>query len=198
MSIALHYVKKNDLSQLHDELIAAIPSLAPTPKGPVMAVEGLGDDIYLTVPDGTDEQAVAAVVDAHVPSPRIVDLAAAFTVGEKLRTTDAQPHEIYRLPLLLTSVYQATFTITGIDAANGVTKMLEGRFGYKRLLGGAVQVGAIVVISDIHDAAAASWAPNASPSGNDVVFTVAGAAGRTIDWLLVGTVGRYSPQGTGG
>ena len=53
----------------------------------------------------------------------------------------------------------------------------------------------ITVVSDIHDTAAASWVPNALPSGTDIVFTVQGAAGRTIDWLLVGRVGGYAPAG---
>jgi hypothetical protein len=67
MSTRLHYVKPNNLSQLHDEILAAIPALRPTDEGPVMVVEGLDDDIYLTVPDGTDEPSIAAVVAAHIP-----------------------------------------------------------------------------------------------------------------------------------
>lgn len=61
----LHFVKLNDLSRLHDELLAAIPNLRPLPAGPVMTVEGLGDDIWLTVPDGAGEASIAAVVQAH-------------------------------------------------------------------------------------------------------------------------------------
>lgn len=73
----LRFNKPNNLSLLHDELIAAIPALSPQPipgetspdgqelMGPVMTVEGLGDDIWLGVPDEMDEAAIAAVIAAH-------------------------------------------------------------------------------------------------------------------------------------
>jgi hypothetical protein len=74
----LHYTLANDLTKLHDELIAAIPSLAPVPMDdppfpgalrPVMTVEGSGDNVWLTVPDDTDVAAVDAVIAAHDPTP---------------------------------------------------------------------------------------------------------------------------------
>lgn len=65
---ALQFTKVNDLSQLHDELLAAIPALRPVNSAPVMSVEGLGNSITLTVPDNTDAAAVQAVVTAHNPA----------------------------------------------------------------------------------------------------------------------------------
>jgi hypothetical protein len=64
----LTYTRPHDLSRLHDELLAAgaIPLL--TDKG-TTPVQGLGDEIYLTVPDDADEQAIAAIVAAHDPTP---------------------------------------------------------------------------------------------------------------------------------
>jgi len=53
----------------------------------------------------------------------------------------------------------------------------------------------VTVVSDIHDAAAAPLAPAAAAAGNDIVFTVKGVAGRTVDWLLAGTVAVYAPTG---
>jgi hypothetical protein len=73
----LHFQTSNNLSLLHDEIMAAIPALAQkavpgelSPDGgplyePVMTVEGRDDDIWLTVPDDTDEAAVATVIAAH-------------------------------------------------------------------------------------------------------------------------------------
>lgn len=61
MSKRLHYTKPHLLSKLHDELIAA--GIVPE------RVEGDGEDVWLTVTDGTVESAVAAVVDAHDPTP---------------------------------------------------------------------------------------------------------------------------------
>ncbi len=74
----LHFQKPNDLSRLHDELLRVLPALRPT-GGPadapslersraaaaVIAVEGKGDDIWLTVPDDADDAAIASVVAAH-------------------------------------------------------------------------------------------------------------------------------------
>lgn len=69
----LHFVKPNNLSWLHDQLLAAIPALRPVgapPAAPVpvMTVEGRGDDIWLTVPDTADEPAIAFIVQAHDPA----------------------------------------------------------------------------------------------------------------------------------
>jgi hypothetical protein len=75
----IHFRKSNNLSQLHDEILAAVPALrsVPNPRGdigadgniykePIMThVEGEGDHVWLTVPNGTDEAALQAVVDAH-------------------------------------------------------------------------------------------------------------------------------------
>ena len=69
----LIYSRRHRLGKLHDELVAAIPSLAPIPDGEFSrAVMTLGGDgrlggttIEIVVPDDTDEQAVAAVVAAH-------------------------------------------------------------------------------------------------------------------------------------
>jgi len=66
----LQYSKPNNLGLLHDELLTAIPTLAPIRDAegigtPVMRVEGLDDNIRLTVPDDTNEVAVEAVIAAH-------------------------------------------------------------------------------------------------------------------------------------
>jgi len=72
----LHFQKANNLDAFHDELLAALPNLRPVPNPSteraeleaVIRVEGLGDDIWLTVPDDADEAAIAAVVQAHDPN----------------------------------------------------------------------------------------------------------------------------------
>lgn len=71
----LHYTKTNNLSQLHDEVLAAIPEANPdrdangNAESPVMRVEGLGDEIWIEVPDGFPEAALQNVVDAHTGTP---------------------------------------------------------------------------------------------------------------------------------
>ena len=66
----LHYPIPNNLSLLHDELLAAIPVLDPImgPGGerePVMQVEGDAGNVWLTIPNDVDEGAIATVVLAH-------------------------------------------------------------------------------------------------------------------------------------
>ena len=105
----LHFVKANNLSALHDEILAAIPSLAPVRdsegKGtPVMRVEGNASDIWLTVPSDANEAAIEAIIGAHdgtLPQPdpsaerktRIVEL---LQTGRGNWTT-AQLREIIEL-----------------------------------------------------------------------------------------------------
>ena len=61
----------NNLDKLHDELLAAIPALAQVQVGrnglnealpENMQVEGLGDDIWLTVADDADEALIWAII----------------------------------------------------------------------------------------------------------------------------------------
>ena len=66
----LHFQIPNNLSLLHDELITAIPLLAPIRDAeglgtPVIRAEGDDNNVWLTVPDDADEVAIAAVVQAH-------------------------------------------------------------------------------------------------------------------------------------
>ena len=80
----LHYVRPNNLNQLHDELLATLPSVRGA-----LTVEGRGDDIWLTLPGETDEATIAtigAIVANHAPKPPA--LPPALTDAEKnlLRT----------------------------------------------------------------------------------------------------------------
>ncbi|HXI15912.1 MAG TPA: hypothetical protein VNM48_06030 [Chloroflexota bacterium] len=72
----LTLTKAHDISQLHDELLAAVPTALVCVRADgvcdaVAIVESAGNEIRLTVPDDADEAAIAAVVKAHVPSVRL-------------------------------------------------------------------------------------------------------------------------------
>ncbi len=70
-----------NLSQLQDEIMLAMPTLAPVAladfKTPVgrpatttpMRMQGTAKRAVMLVPDDTDEAAIQGVVDAHVPAP---------------------------------------------------------------------------------------------------------------------------------
>ena len=70
MMKTLTFTKPNNLSQLHDEILTALPALQPASGVPVIRVEGRGEQIALYVPDNADEAAIAAVVAAHVARPQ--------------------------------------------------------------------------------------------------------------------------------
>jgi hypothetical protein len=73
--------KRVNAGDLYDEIVAADPSLAPTPTGPDGKLEAKfiieqADDrtVLVHLPDGADEAAVGAVVKAHKRKPeKVVD-----------------------------------------------------------------------------------------------------------------------------
>ena len=112
----LHFQAPNNLGLLHDELMAAIPSLAPQPiagetmgdgspkMAPAMTMEGSNDDVWLGVPDDADEAAIAAVIAAHDSNATQTDPSAGrrARIAELLQTsrsswTTAQLREIVEL-----------------------------------------------------------------------------------------------------
>lgn len=138
-------------------------------------------------------QADGTVVVTPPPPPPIV-YAQQQPIYAQVRTTDAVALEVFRYSCDARHLYRADLRVSGVDATSGAVKIMEGRFVWKRPGAAAVVVG-ITVVSDIHDAAATNWAPNCQAQGTDIVFTVVGAAGRTIDWLLTGELGTFAPEG---
>lgn len=66
----LQYNKVHNLSKLHDEILTAIPTLKAEPGGrAIIHLEGKDNDIWITVPDETNEQTIQMVVDTHNPTP---------------------------------------------------------------------------------------------------------------------------------
>ncbi len=72
MPTIIKRTKAHKLTLLHDELLAAFPALretlrveGPTPNDPP-------NTIRLTVPDGTDEAAIVAIIQAHNPAAQSV------------------------------------------------------------------------------------------------------------------------------
>lgn len=113
----------------------------------------------------------------------------------RLRTTDDQPHEVLRLATEPKHVYRATVRVCGIDAGNGTTRDSEVRMVFKRAGAAPSQVGSTTVMSNAQDTAAASWRIAASVDGNDLVISVTGALGRTVDWQVTGEIGAFAPEG---
>ena len=72
---SLRRSKAVNSARLYEDVIAALPELAPTPTGPgglpeaQVVVEVLGGDVRVSVPDEVDDAALAAVIDRHVNTP---------------------------------------------------------------------------------------------------------------------------------
>ena len=141
-----------------------------------------------------EEEQQRAADEAAAAAAAIV-YAGRVNVNTRLRTTDDVAQEAFRFPTVAKRVYRLTMRITGIDAANGTTRDTEARVVFKRPAGTVSQVGTTAVLSNFQDAAASTWAILPSLDGTDLVISVRGAVGRTIDWLLVGEIGSYAPEG---
>lgn len=150
-------------------------------------------------PANADYQRYLAWVEAgNTPDPAdpaAVVYGRTLTVDQRLRTTTATPAEIARWTLATLTGYRVALELLAVDAGSGALRFIAASIVAKRLGNGAALVGAPVVVANHQDAAASTWAIVAAVSGNDVVITVAGAAGRSIDWQLTGRVLSFTPGG---
>lgn len=157
---------------------------------------------YVVPPDplNADQQHYQAwLATGNTPDPAD-PLPLVFSSSQSLhgqvRTTDATPTEVVRLTLSLQTGYTGQVNVIGVDSGNGALRVIRASFAIKRLNGGAVSVGAPVVVASHADASATSWTIASSVNGNDAIVTVTGAAGRTIDWLCEGSMISFTPAGT--
>ena len=138
---------------------------------------------------------VAAGNTPDPADPPPVRYSGTLVIDARVRTTTANVTEIYRATLAQLTLYRGRLELLGVDAGNGNARYVEARIVAKRLTNGAALVGAVTVVANVQDAGASTWVVNAGVSGNDFVVTVAGQAGRSIDWQLAGDVVSFTPGG---
>jgi len=130
------------------------------------------------------------------PDPPPLTTFAAGLIEASVRTTDAQPTELYRMTLPALTGVSCDLVLIGVDTGNGACRILRASFAAKRLNAGAVGIPqAQITYANHQDTAASSWAITPSTAGNDLVLSVTGAAGRTIDWSLSGAITTFTPSG---
>jgi hypothetical protein len=196
----MRVTRRIDLPLLEAELAdagIAVPGLSlsgelPDDPGAQELTTHDADGYPVELPPGSE-----AVVDAHTAPPLAIEYSSTRTVDAILVTTDGTSHEILRFPCEQARRYRASLLISGIDRANWASLDQEGRFVWKRPAA-TVPAPGITVVSQIPTTPPAGWATNCIAMGTDVVFTVQGAAGRTIDWKLEGSVEVYAPGGLEG
>lgn len=153
-------------------------------------------EVNCTTGETVEREMTAPELTAHqIVSAPEVRYASVVQIGRRLRTTDATPTELWRATLRPLTGYRARLELLAVDAGNGAVRAITASVVAKRLNGGAILVGAPVVIANHQDTRAATWGIAAAVSGNDFVITVTGAAGRTVDWILDGQVQSFSPGG---
>ena len=118
----------------------------------------------------------------------------------ELARTGGRPAELFRRALAPLTAYTALVHLVGVDRGNGNVRYLRATLAAKRLGGGAILVNDVGgqpyrLLADHRDGSAGTWAIAPSVAGNDVVITVTGAAGRTIDWFLRIEVDAFTPGG---
>lgn len=162
---------------------------------PIMILDGSDPTAPPEIRPATpEEQAAIDAVSADVAA-RIVYAGVRMISAPPMRTTDDQPHEVFRFSTHAQHVYRTTVRVSAIDAGNGTTRDSEVRMVFKGLAASIVQVGTTVVMSNMQDTAAAGWRIQPVPQGTDLVIQVTGAAGRSIDWQVTGDVGTFAPAG---
>lgn len=131
------------------------------------------------------------------PPPPPIRYAQQNSIDAQVRTTDATVLEVFRFPCAEKHLYRANLRIAGIDTDPTMISLVqEGRFVWKRSTGDAILEG-VTVVSQIPTTIPIGWLTNCFPQGTDIVFTVKGPSDRIIDWLLVGEVGTFAPEGLG-
>lgn len=115
-------------------------------------------------------------------------------INRQAKTTDATPVTVGTFNLHLQTVYKFGVEVTAI-ADNGQEMIAEYAVAAKRLNQAAIKVGTEAVVYRVNDANTATWAVGFAVSGNGLVMTVTGVAGRTIDWLVSARIVSFTPQG---
>lgn len=149
----------------------------------------------LAQPNGGVLLAADGTITVLPPVPPPLIYSSAIPLSGRVTTTNATPAELWRLPLAQLTGYDLSATIMGVDNGNGAVKKLVTSQTVKRLNAAPLNVGAATVVANHADAAASAWAVAVSFAGNDLVVTVTGAAGRTIDWHVSGTMTTFTPSG---
>jgi hypothetical protein len=155
--------------------------------------ESFGPPNEPTSPFSIGYQAWVALGNVASPPPLVYS--GDFAVTGRVRTTNATPTEIYRLSLAQLTGYWVDVKILGVDAGNGAVRAMHVEAIVKRLGNGALAIGNVGMPLDVADVAASTWTVSRAVAGNDVIVTVTGAAGRTIDWQITGTVRSFTPAG---
>lgn len=161
---------------------------------PVIIIDASGSGAPNVSRPQTPEEEAQKAADQAAAASRVTYVETRH-VDAVVTTTDDVPLEVFRFPTKTKQVYAASFRMTAVDEGNGATKRARAEMTFKGLASSVVQVGSTVTTAPMQDAAASSWQIQPSTSGVDLIISVKGAAGRTVDWTLAGDIEVFAPGG---
>ena len=155
---------------------------------------GLASSLTVNSPSalsGSDQTTITNLITAHVASP-IGMIKKYFSA--LLTTTNATTQTILSVPIPLSCNAYVDLVLMAASTG-GVVSCWRKHGDVKRLLAGPLAVGTPTNFpgSPFQDAGASTWAQGFTISGNNLLLTVAGAAGVTISWNLSADVWVFNP-----
>lgn len=153
-----------------------------------------GAGAYVPITEPAVQAAIAAD-EVNAAAPPEVRYTGQVRLESRVQTTSALPAELFRRTLATMTAYSAMIEVVGVDNGNGACRATKISILVKRLSGDAILVGVPAVIANHADAAATAWTVNTLVGGPEFVITVAGAAGRTINWFARLLIDSFTPGG---
>lgn len=139
-----------------------------------------------------EEDGTITIIPPPPPPPIFAEESRA--IDRQAQTTDATPVTVGTFNLHTLTGYSITVDVQAM-ADNGVMMHAAYSVVAKRLNQAAIKVGTEAVISRVQDSQASTWVVAFAASGNALVMTVQGVAGRTISWLVSAAIHSFTPQG---
>lgn len=112
-----------------------------------------------------------------------------------VRTTNAASTEIGRFLVNAKSLYRVVFELNGISIDGVDTYYRQVIMIIKRVTTTPVIAGSAQVVAPITSNAGSNWSSSAVVFGNELVVSVGGQVGKTIDWELRLDVVLFTPEG---
>lgn len=186
--------------QNSDGLIVAygqFPGGSPHPEITIVPLYSHTEADKLKQPGDKFYDSNTGIITVTAPPPVPPITSTTFPLTGKITTTDATAQTLISYAIPLQTAFDISFVVHAIDRGNGAVKKWRRETFIKRLNAAPSVIGGVQnpLGTDPADTAAAAWTTAPSISGNNMVLTVTGAAGRTIDWMLFANVRQFTPGG---
>lgn len=171
-------------------------TVAPASVPPSQSIVVLADNAFDPSTPGTKTVNLDLTITVTPPTPVLTKNDSIIIPTVFQQTTNATPMQLASFPLNQPNTqYVAHFRLFAVDTGNGNRRYIEATVVATRLGAGALLDGTTVHVDTSNGATAAAWAAVTSASGNNILITITGQAGRTLQWFLEGNYRRFNPVG---